>query len=190
MATTSLSISIASASASGVCTLPRFTGRSAVASYSSIVMTLRARARNSSGCVALSRSPRRLSATSGCLLTLSATDVTRDEPTQRVDGDLQHAVHVGRVEVMYLPGPELVHPEGARSRAQLAQARHDEERRRLHVVAQHPGPGPHLELVAQVRAGHLVGQQVGVEGVDRRKDADVVRRTRRLGPPYQRRDNP
>src|SRR5260370_12865732 len=87
-------------------------------------MTLRARARNSSGCVALSRSPRRLSATSGCLLTLSATDVTRDEPTQRVDGDLQHAVHVGRVEVMYLPGPELVHAEVDRSPSHLPHPPH------------------------------------------------------------------
>src|SRR5260370_10943767 len=135
MATTSLSISIASASASGVCTLPRFTGRSAVASYSSIVMTLRARARNSSGCVALSRSPRRLSATSGCLLTLSATNVTRDEPTQRVDGDFQHAVHVGESEVIDLSCPKLVHAEVERPRAQLAQPRIYQDRRLLHFAA-------------------------------------------------------
>src|SRR5438093_606911 len=89
-----------SASASGVCTLPRRTGRSAVASYSSIVITLRAWTRKSSGGVLLSRRPRRPSATSGCLLTCSAKLVTLDEPADRVDRDRQHAVHVRRLEVV------------------------------------------------------------------------------------------
>src|ERR1700694_90969 len=150
IATTSAAISIASAAASGVCTLLRFTGRSAVASYSSIVMTLRARARNSSGCVVLSRSPRRLSATSGCLLTLRGTRVARDQAPQGVDRDLQHPVHVRRVEMLDLSRAELVHAQVDGGGAQLAQPRHDEERRRLHVVAQHAGPRPHLQLLTDV----------------------------------------
>src|ERR1700730_8060543 len=101
---------IASASVSGVCTLPRVTGRSAVASYSSRVMILRASTLNSSGAVDWSRKPRRLSATSGWLLTFSGTVVLDEEP-KRIHRDLQHAIHVGRVEVMDLPRPKLVHTQ-------------------------------------------------------------------------------
>src|SRR5712692_2249376 len=121
IATTSRSTEIAGASASGVRTVPRRTGRSAVASYSSIVISLRARFRNSSGGVDTSRRPTRLSATSGWLLTFSGT-VVLDEPLQRVHGDAQHAVHVGRIEVMDLPRPKLVDAEVDRARAQLPDA--------------------------------------------------------------------
>src|SRR5712671_5585582 len=108
MATTSSSTVMAGASASGVRTEPCFTGRSAIASYRRKVITFRASVRNSSGGVVLSRSPRRLSATSGCLLTLRGTCVARDEPPQGINRDLQHAVHVRRIEVMDLAGAELV----------------------------------------------------------------------------------
>src|SRR5580704_16031044 len=99
MATTSRSMEMESASASGVCTVPRRTSRSAVASYSNSVITLRARTLNSSGGVDRSRNPRRLSATRGWLLTLSGT-VVLDEPPNGVHRHLQHAVHVGGVEVV------------------------------------------------------------------------------------------
>src|SRR5262245_37161559 len=159
IATTSVSSSMASASASGVCTLPCRTGRSAVASYSSIVITLRAWTRNSSGGVLLSRRPRRPSATIGCLLTLSGT-VALDENADRIDGDIQHADHEGRVEVVDLAGADLVNAQVDAARAHLAQPRHDEQRRGFHVVAEDAGLRPHVQLVAQVRPGHGVGQQV------------------------------
>src|SRR5690349_9644203 len=126
MATTSRSTSIASASASGVCTLPRRTGRSAVASYSSIVITLRAWTRNSSGGVLVSRKPRRPSATSGCLLTLSGKLVALDEQPNRVDRRGKHAIHVGRVEVVDLASSDLVHAQAHRAGAHLAETRHDQ----------------------------------------------------------------
>src|SRR5438105_15937831 len=127
IATTSVSTAIASASASGVRTLPRRPGRSAVASYSRNVITLRARTRNSSGGVLLSRKPRRLSATSGCLLTLRDTGIAFDQPPDGVDGDRQHAVHVGRVEVVDLAGTELVDAEVDRPRTQLPKPRDDQQ---------------------------------------------------------------
>src|SRR5437867_9306896 len=175
IATTSVYSSIASASASGVCTLPWRTGRSAVASYSSIVITFRAWTRNSSGGVVLSRRPRRPYATSGCLLTCSATLVALDEPSDRVDRDRQHAVHVRRVEVVDLARTDLVDAQAHRAGAHLAQAGNDVQRRGLHVVADDAGSRPHLELGAQVRPGHLVGDQVRVERVDRAHDPEVVR---------------
>src|SRR3977135_2236211 len=112
-------------------------------------MILRASTLNSSGAVDLSRKPRRLSATSGWLLTLSGTVVFDQEP-KRVHRALQHSVHIRRVEVMDLSGAQLVHAKVDRARAQLPQARHNEERRGLHVVAQHARARPHLQLVAQV----------------------------------------
>src|ERR1700682_2200200 len=142
MATTSRAIDIAGASVSGVSTLPCRTGRSAVASYKSKVITLRASALNSSGEVDRSRNPRRLSATSGWLLTFSGT-VLLDQTADRVHGNLQHAVHVRRVEVMDLARAKLVDAQVDRARAQLAQPRHHEQRRRFHVVAQNPRPRPH-----------------------------------------------
>src|SRR6267378_8076852 len=128
MATTSVSTAIASASASGVWTLPRRTGRSAVASYSSSEITLRASTRNSSGGVLLSRRPRRLSATSGCLLTLRGTRVAFDQPPDGVDGDRQHAVHVGRVEMVDLAGAQLVDAQVDGPRTHLPKPRDDQER--------------------------------------------------------------
>src|SRR5438270_1833852 len=174
IATTSVSSSIASASASGVRTLPRRTGRSAVASYSSIVITFRASVRNSSGSVVSSRRPRRLSATSGCLLTLSGTGVALDEPANGVDGDGQHAVHVGGVEVMDLTRSHLVDAQANSARSHLPHPRHDKQRRGLHVVTDHARPGPHLELAAQIRPWHLVGHEVRVERIDRAHHPDVV----------------
>jgi hypothetical protein len=56
-------------------------------------MTLRARTLNSSGEVERSRNPRRLSATSGWLLTFSGT-IVLDEAPDGVNGHLEHAVHV------------------------------------------------------------------------------------------------
>src|SRR5258708_36646453 len=116
----------ASASASGVCTVPWRTARSAVASYSSSVITFRARTLNSSGGVARSRSPRRLSATRGWLLTFSGT-VVLDEATDRIHRHLQHAVHQRRVEMVDLAGAELVHAQVDRAGAELPQARDHEE---------------------------------------------------------------
>src|SRR6267378_8372043 len=98
-------------------------------------MILRASTRNSSGAVERSRKPRRLSATSGWLLTFRGT-VGLDQQPKRVDRDLQHAIHVRRIQVMDLTRAELVHAKVDRARAQLPQPRHHEKRRRLHVVAQ------------------------------------------------------
>src|SRR5229473_4737366 len=177
IATTSRSTRMAAASASGVCTVPRRTGRSAVASYSRSVMSLRARTRNSSGGVAESRRPARLSATSGCLLTFSGT-VVLDQAAESIDGDPEHAVHVLRVQVMDLARAELVDAEVDRTRAPLANAGDDEKRGRLHVVAQDARARPHLELIAQVGPRHRIGYEVGVKGIDRAEDADVVWRGR------------
>src|SRR6202140_5756404 len=105
IATTSRAIEIAGASVSGVSTLPWRTGKSAVASYSNSVITLRASTLNSSGGVEGSRNPRRLSATRGWLLTFSGT-VVLDEPPDGVHGHLQHAVHVRRVEMVDLAGAQ------------------------------------------------------------------------------------
>src|SRR6266849_2627323 len=124
MATTSRSTEMEAASASGVLTVPCRTGRSAVAAYNRTVISLLARTRKSSGSVDTSRRPARLSATSGWLLTFSGT-VALDQQFHRIDGNAQHAVHVLRVEVVDLAG------------AELANSRDDEERRRLHVVAEH-----------------------------------------------------
>src|SRR5207245_4184062 len=146
IATTSFSTDVDGASASGVRTVPCLTGRSAVASYRSIVISLRARLRNSSGGVEVSRRPARLSATSGCLLTCSGT-VVLDQELQRVDRDAKHAIHVRRVEVMDLARAQLVHAEVDRARAQLAEPGDHEEGRRFHVVAEHPGSPPHVELL-------------------------------------------
>src|SRR5438132_8153533 len=176
MATTSVSTSIASASASGVRTLPRRTGRSAVASYSRSEMTLRARTRNSSGGVVLSRRPRRLSATSGCLLTLSGMGVAGDEPPNRVDGDLQHPVHVGGVEVMDLAGAELVDAEVDGPGSQLPEPRDDEKRRCFHIVAEDSRLRPHRELIAKMWARHLVRKEVRVERIHGSDEPDVVTR--------------
>src|SRR4030088_2655211 len=110
IATTSCAIEIAAACISGVCTLPCFTSRSTVASYSRNVMILRASTLNSSGVVERSRNPRRLSATSGWLLTFSGT-VVLDQPADGVHRDLQHAIHVGRVEVVDLSSADLVHAQ-------------------------------------------------------------------------------
>src|SRR2546429_4873125 len=176
IATTSVSTAIASASASGVRTLPRRPGRSAVASYSRNVITLRASTRNSSGGVVLSRKPRRLSATSGWLLTLSGTGVASDKPPHSVDGDLQHAVHVRGVDVMDLAGAELVDAEVDRACSQLPQPRNDEERRSLHVVAEDAGLRPHRELIAEMRARHLVRKEVRVERIHGSDEPDVVAR--------------
>src|SRR6202140_236035 len=116
IATTSRAIEIAGASVSGVSTLPWRTGKSAVASYSNSVITLRASALNSSGGVDRSRNPRRLSATRGWLLTFSGT-VVLDQTPDGVHRDLQHAVHVRRVEVMDLSRAELIHAQVDRARA-------------------------------------------------------------------------
>src|SRR5580693_1834765 len=113
-------------------------------------MTLRARTLNSSGEVERSRNPRRLSATSGWLLTFSGT-IVLDEAPDGIHGHLEHAVHVRRVEMVDLAGAELVHAQVDRAGAQPPQAGDHEERGRLHVVAEHAGPRPHLELVTQVR---------------------------------------
>src|ERR1700682_2777630 len=107
IATTSRSNEMAGASVSGVWTLPCLTGRSMVASYSSRVMILRASTLNSSGEVELSRNPRRLSPTSGWLLTFSGT-VVLDQAPHCVHRDLQHPVHVLRVDVLDLAGAELI----------------------------------------------------------------------------------
>src|SRR5438094_4549777 len=176
IATTSVSTAIASDSASGVRTLPRRPGRSAVASYSRNVITLRASTRNSSGGVVLSRKPRRVSATSGCLLTLSGTGVAFDQPPHSVDGHLQHAVHVRGVEVMDLAGAELVDAEVDRACSQLPQPRNDEERRSLHVVAEDAGLRPHRELIAEMRARHLVRKKVRVERIHGSDEPNVVAR--------------
>src|SRR5216684_6380585 len=189
IATTSRSTRVAAASASGVRTVPCRTGRSAVASYSRSVISLRARFRNSSGGVDVSLRPTRLSATSGWLLTFSGT-VVLDQPLQRVHGDPQHAVHVGRIEVMNLARSELVDAEVDRACAQLADAGDHEKRRRFHVVAQHSRPGPHLELLSQLfGARHAVWHEVRVERVDRADDADVVWRSCRFGRVDQRVDH-
>src|SRR6185437_4923804 len=107
-----------------------------------MVISLRARTRNSSGGVSMLRSPARLSATSGCLLTFSGT-VALDQPSKRVDGHAQHAVHVLRVEVMDLACAQLVDAEVDRRRPALANPRDDEQRRRLHVVAEDTRARPH-----------------------------------------------
>src|SRR5262245_46545256 len=159
IATTSVSSSMASASASGVCTVPCRTGKSAVASYRSIVITLRAWTRNSSGGVLLSRSPRRPSATIGCLLTLRGT-VSLDQYPDCVDRDIEHAIHVRRVQVVNLAGADLVDAQVHAARPHLPQPRDHEERRALHVVAQDARLRPHLELVAQMWPRHRVRQQV------------------------------
>src|SRR5713101_5367605 len=189
IATTSRSIEIESASARGVRTVLWRTGRSAVASYRRTVISLRARTRNSSGCVETSRKPARLSATSGWLLTFSGT-VALDQQLHRIDGDAQHAVHVLRVEVVDLAGAELIDAKVDRARAQLANSRDDKERRRLHVIAEHARPRPHIELLAQLaRSGHGVGQQVGVQRIHRANDAYVVWSARGLGRVDQRVDD-
>src|SRR5205823_12495192 len=140
MATTSCSIMSTSASVRGVRTLPGRVARSAVASYRRNVITLRARTRNCSGSVLRSRSPARLSATSGCLLTLSGTLVPSDEEADGVDGDLQHPVHVRGVEVVDLPRAQPVHAQVDCAGAQLAQPRDHEQGRGLHVVAEDARP--------------------------------------------------
>src|SRR5712692_8127371 len=122
-------------------------------------MSLRARARNSSGRVAASRRPARLSATSGWLLTLSGT-VVLDQPPESVDGDPKHAVHVLWVQVMDLARAELVDAEVDRARAPLADARDHEQGGRFHVVAEHARARPHFQLVAQVGPRHGVGHEV------------------------------
>src|SRR5712664_257305 len=180
IATTSCSTEIASASFSGVCTVPCTTGRSAVASYTSSVMILRASTLNSSGWVARSRKPRRLSATSGWLLTFSGTCVLFDQKTDRVHRDLQHAIHIRRIEMMDLSRAELVHAQVDRACTQLPDARHNEKRGRLHVVAQHARSRPHLQLVSQVRPRHGVWHQIRVERIHRADDPDVMPRTRRF----------
>src|SRR5260370_33755995 len=160
----------------GASTVPCRTGRSGVASYSRTGISLRARTRNSSGWVETSRRPARLSATSGWLRTFSGT-VALDQQLHRIDGDAQHAVHVFRVQVVDLAGAELVDAYVDRARAQLADSRDDEQCRRLHVIAEHARARPHVELLAQLaRPGHRVGQEVGVQRVDRANDADVVGR--------------
>src|SRR5260370_28524873 len=126
IATASRSTRVAAASASGVCTVPCRTGRSAVASYRRSVMSLRARFRNSSGGVVASRSPARLSATSGWLLTFSGT-VALDQQLQGIHRNAKPAVHVPRIHVMDLARPQLVDTHVDRARPQLADAPDDEE---------------------------------------------------------------
>src|SRR5207245_5725379 len=141
-------------------------------------MSLRARTRNSSGRVATSRRPTRLSATSGWLLTFSGT-VVLDQTLKCFHCDAQHAVHVRRIEVMDLARAELVDAEVDRARTKLPQSRDDEERRRLHVVAEHARARPHLELFAELmQAWHALGDQVRVKRVDGSNDAHVIRRAR------------
>src|SRR5260370_9991376 len=130
IATTSRSTEMDAASASGVRTVPCRTGRSAVASYSRTVISLRARTRNSSGWVETSRKPARLSATSGWLLTFSGT-VALDQQLHRVDSDAQHAVHVFRVECVDLSGSQLVDATVHHAPPHLATSSHDEYPRRL-----------------------------------------------------------
>src|SRR6267142_4945373 len=113
-------------------------------------MILRASTLNSSGAVERSRRPRRLSATRGWLLTFSGT-VVLDQSPDSIDGNLQHAIHVRRVEVVDLPRAQLVHAQVDRARAQLPQARDHKKSRGLHVVAEHARARPHLKLVPQVR---------------------------------------
>src|SRR5260370_7307818 len=166
IATTSRATEIEAASASGVRTVPWRTGRSAVASYRRTVISLRARTRNSPGWVDTSRKPARLSATSGWLLTFSGT-VALDQQLHRIDGDAQHAFHIFRVEVVDLARAQLVDAHVDRAGAQLADSRDDEERRRLHVIAEHARARPHVELLAQLaRSRHGVGQEDGVQPVD------------------------
>src|SRR5260370_16920190 len=129
-------------------------------------MSLRARTRNSSGGVAESRKPARLSATSGWLLTFSGT-VVLDQAAEGIDGDPKHAVHVLRVEVMDLARAQLVDAEVDRARAALPNARDDEKRGRLHVVAQHARTRPHLELVAQLGARHAVAHPPRIKPINR-----------------------
>src|SRR5205807_1868321 len=124
-------------------------GGSAVDSYSSIVVSLRARVRKSSGGVDMSRRPAGLSGTRGWLLTCSGT-VVRDQQLQRVDRDAKHAIHVRRVEVMDLARAQLIDAEVDGARAQLAEPRDHEERRCFHVIAEHPGARPHVELLVQL----------------------------------------
>src|ERR1700680_456453 len=109
-------------------------------------MILRASTRNSSGVVELSRSPRKLSATSGWLLTFSGT-VVLDQQPDGVHCDLQHAVHVRGVEGVNLSRAQLIDAQVDRARAQLSQPRDHKQSRGLHVVAEHARPRPHLELV-------------------------------------------
>src|SRR5216683_706995 len=189
IATTSRSTDVDSASASGVRTVPWRTGRSAVASYSSMVISLLASTRNSSGGVLLSRRPPRLSATSGCLLMCSGT-IVLDEPLQRADRDAQHAVHVRRIRVKDLTRAKLVDAEVDGAGANLPDASYHEQRRRLHVVAENAGARPHRQLIAQLMpARHAVGNEVRVERVDRPDDAHVVRRVRRFRRVDQRVDD-
>src|SRR5260370_7005248 len=108
-------------------------------------MSWRARFRNSSGGGAAWRRPARLWATSGWLLTFSGT-VVLDQAAECIDGDPEHAVHVLRVEVVDLARAELVDAEVDRARAPLPNARDDEKRGRLHVVAETAGARPHLAL--------------------------------------------
>src|SRR6266851_2780337 len=143
-------------------------------------MSFRARFRNSSGGVAESRRPARLSATSGWLLTFSGT-VVLDEQLHSIDRDAKHAVHVLRVYVMDLAGAQLVNAEVDCARTQLADARHNKQRRRLHIVAEHAGARPHRQLLSQlVTPRHAVGHEVRVERVNRADDADVVWRACRF----------
>ena len=77
---------------------------------------------------------------------------------------------------MDLARAELVDAQVDGARAQLAQPRHDEQRRRLHVVAEDACARPHVQLLAQVvRPRHALGHEVRVESVDRADHADVVR---------------
>src|SRR5712692_2107829 len=143
-------------------------------------MSLRARTRNSSGGVAESRKPARLSATSGWLLTFSGT-VVLDQQLQGIHRDAKHAVHVLRVQMMDLARAQLVDAQVDRARTQLADASDDEQRRRLHIVAKHAGARPHRQLIAQLMPPrHAVGNEVRVERVNRPDDPDVVGRARRL----------
>src|SRR5258708_5712415 len=141
-------------------------------------MILRASPLNSPGGVATSRSWRRLPPTSGWLLTLSDKAVPLDQPPHRINRDLEHAVHVRRVEVVDLSRAKFVDAQVDRARPQLAQPRYDEEGGRLHVVAQDSSARPHLQLVAKVRARHAVGHEVRVERVDGSNHTDVKRNTR------------
>src|SRR5260370_13289143 len=120
-------------------------------------MSLRARTRNSSGGVAESRKPARLSATSGWLLTFSGT-VVLDQAAEGIDGDPKHAVHVLRVEVMDLARAPLVDAEVDRARAALPNESDEEKRGRPHVVTQTDTPQTHIGLftTADARPSHTL----------------------------------
>src|SRR5438105_14815265 len=101
-------------------------------------MILRARSRNSSGSVVLSRSPARQSWTIGWLLTWSGT-VGLDQPADRVDRNPQHAVHEGGVQVVDLSSAHLVDAEQDDAGAIAAQGRDHQDGGRLHVVGYDAG---------------------------------------------------